>query len=174
MAADPFWDFSLALYGKPGVAPALLGLQDRHGLDVNLLLYACWAASQGRLLSSAEIGAVDALAAPWQAEIVRPLRALRRRLKGGFPGLAVEGVEAWRKRLGELEIEAERIAQEAMAAALPATPNSVAPGAATAANLKACLTHAGIAIDPATAADLAAILRACVPDADLAELEFGS
>ncbi|MGH6960545.1 MAG: TIGR02444 family protein, partial [Dongiaceae bacterium] len=106
MAANPFWDFSLALYGKPGATPALLGLQDRVGLDVNLLLYACWAGSQGRVLSAADLAAVEAAAAPWQAEIVRPLRALRRRLKGGFPGLAADAVETWRKRLGELEIEA--------------------------------------------------------------------
>jgi len=39
--ADRFWAFSLALYGKPGVAPALLGLQDRLGVDVNLLLFCC-------------------------------------------------------------------------------------------------------------------------------------
>jgi uncharacterized protein (TIGR02444 family) len=34
-----FWRFSLALYARPGVAAALLGLQDRAGRDVNLVLY---------------------------------------------------------------------------------------------------------------------------------------
>ena len=50
--------------------------------------------------------------------MVRPLRALRRRLKGGFGGLPADRVEAYRKRLNELEIDGERIAQEAMSALL--------------------------------------------------------
>ena len=47
----PFWDFSLAVYGRPGVAPACLALQQRHGADVNLLLFCAWfgAAHRGRL-----------------------------------------------------------------------------------------------------------------------------
>jgi uncharacterized protein (TIGR02444 family) len=36
---DPFWRFSLDLYGRPGVAPACLALQDEAGADVNLVLY---------------------------------------------------------------------------------------------------------------------------------------
>ena len=76
-AAESFWDFSLALYGRPGVAPALIGLQDRRGLDVNMLLYCCWAGIERSALSRDELTAVEALAEPWQAEVVRPLRALQ-------------------------------------------------------------------------------------------------
>ena len=54
--AHPFWDFSLALYRKPGVAAACLRLQDGPGLDVNLLLYACWTAANGAGLAAPQIG----------------------------------------------------------------------------------------------------------------------
>ncbi len=33
----PFWNFSLEVYGGEGVARACLELQDRRGVDVNLL-----------------------------------------------------------------------------------------------------------------------------------------
>src|SRR5215813_68363 len=111
-----FWTFTLALYGKPGVAPALIGLQDRLGLDVNMLLYCSWAGANLRLLSRDDLKAVEAVAEPWQSEVVRPLRALRRRLKGGFAPMPADRVESYRKRVNELEIEGEHIVQNAMGA----------------------------------------------------------
>jgi uncharacterized protein (TIGR02444 family) len=36
----PHWRFSLAVYGRAGVPPACLKLQDNLGLDVNMLLLA--------------------------------------------------------------------------------------------------------------------------------------
>ena len=54
-----FWAFSLEVYGRPGVAPACLALQDRHGLDVNLLLFCCWAASQGVTLDQRTLAAAE-------------------------------------------------------------------------------------------------------------------
>jgi hypothetical protein len=55
MIDNPFWDFSLALYAKEGVADACLLLQDKLGYDVNLLLLdielECERAEQDFLLS---------------------------------------------------------------------------------------------------------------------------
>jgi uncharacterized protein (TIGR02444 family) len=34
---NPFWEFSLAFYAEPGVAPACLAMQDLEGVDVNLV-----------------------------------------------------------------------------------------------------------------------------------------
>jgi uncharacterized protein (TIGR02444 family) len=177
-APSAFWTFSLALYGKPGVAAALIGLQDRLGLDVNMLLFCCWAAIDDRRLTAADLAAVEAVAEPWQAEVVRPLRALRRRLKGGFAGLPVDQVEAYRKRLNELEIEGERIAQDAMAARLNA--GGAASGrhlglggtALLAANLTAYLRRRNAAICEADNADLLSLVRGCFPAANLEEFSF--
>ncbi|MEQ8252699.1 MAG: TIGR02444 family protein [Oceanibaculum nanhaiense] len=106
-----FWSFSLDFYGRPGVAEACLELQERHGLDVNLVLYCCW---RGDVLSEAQIEAAIALTAPWRAEIVQPLRALRRRLKPGFPPFPEENVQGLRKRIADAELEAERLQQQAL------------------------------------------------------------
>lgn len=156
-SGNPFWDFTLALYGKPGVAPALIGLQDRLGLDVNMLLYCCWAGSQGRRLSAADLAAVEAVAEPWQAEVVRPLRGLRRRLKGGFGGLAADQVEVYRQRINALEIDGERIAQDAMA---KLTPGTAGPADA-AANLAAYLELRRAVPDAVDKADIEIVQRAC-------------
>src|SRR5216683_2473203 len=39
-AGEAFWRFSLALYARPGVADALITIQDRAARDVNLILSA--------------------------------------------------------------------------------------------------------------------------------------
>lgn len=165
-SGNPFWDFTLALYGRPGVAPALIGLQDRLGLDVNMLLFCCWAGAAGATLSAPDVAAVEAATEPWQAEIVRPLRALRRRLKGGFGSLPGDQVEAYRKRINALEIDGERMAQDAMAGVLRAMPAAPGPPAAgdIAANLKAYLRLRGARPAGADQADLTAVVRACCPD----------
>ena len=41
-AVEEFWRFALGFYARPGVAPACLELQDRHGKDVLIALYCCW------------------------------------------------------------------------------------------------------------------------------------
>jgi len=158
-----FWTFTLALYGKPGVAPALIGLQDRLGLDVNMLLYCCWAGAGGRQLSPEDLKAIEAVAEPWQSEVVRPLRALRRRLKGGFAPMPADRVESYRKRVNELEIEGEHIVQNAMGQQ-PRGAAGNAPGSAVAANLKAYLKQRHAPVEAAERADLTTILRACCPE----------
>lgn len=166
MADDgSFWTFTLALYGKPGVAPALIGLQDRLGLDVNMLLYCCWTGADGRRLSREDLKAVEAVAESWQSEVVRPLRALRRRLKGGFPPMPADRVENYRKRVNELEIEGEHIVQNTMAQQ-PRGERAAAAAAAIAvcANLQAYLKLRHAPVEAAERADLTTILRACCPD----------
>jgi uncharacterized protein (TIGR02444 family) len=109
-ATTPLWTFALDLHAKPGVGEACLGLQDRHGCDVNILLFAAWmGAIRRHTLSSAElVEAADAVR-DWHAEIVRPLRSVRRRLKSGPPPAPDAATEALRTRLKAIEIDAERI-----------------------------------------------------------------
>ena len=127
-AAD-FWSFSLDFYGRPGVAETCLALQDSHGLDVNLVLYCCW---RGDLLSAAQIQAAIGLTTPWRAEIVQPLRALRRRLKPGFPPFHDAEVQGLRKRIADAELEAERLQQQALDALAEGSVPPPARKAATA------------------------------------------
>ena len=82
-AAAEFWDFSLALYAKPGVAPACLVLQDEQGRDVNLALYCAWVGWSGRgRLGASDIDAAEHGLARWRQRVVEPLRAARRSIKG--------------------------------------------------------------------------------------------
>src|SRR5215212_8897734 len=79
---EAFWRFSLALYARPGVAKALIALQDRSGRDVNRMLFALWAgAVRGLALDAQALAAAEAAIAGLRRETVEPLRALRRRLK---------------------------------------------------------------------------------------------
>jgi uncharacterized protein (TIGR02444 family) len=60
LSGEVFWRFSLAFYARPGMADALIGLQDRAGLDVNLMLFALWrGALHGQRLHASEMRAAE-------------------------------------------------------------------------------------------------------------------
>jgi uncharacterized protein (TIGR02444 family) len=104
------WTFAVDLYGAPGVAKACLALQDRHRCDVNVLLFAAWmGAVRHRALTPVEMAEAAASVRDWHAEVVRPLRSLRRRLKSGPPPAPDETSEVLRDRIKCLELDAERI-----------------------------------------------------------------
>jgi uncharacterized protein (TIGR02444 family) len=101
--SNPFWEFSLALYRRPGVAGQCIELQDSLGLDVNLLLYACYAAACGVRLSASDIDTVESGIRHWRETTVRPLRKLRRHSTGQL-----------KEKLLEAELAAERTQQGQM------------------------------------------------------------
>ena len=107
-----FWQFSLDFYRRDGVAEACLTLQDHLGLDVNILLYAAWLASQGRTASVADFERVDLLVSPWREEVIRPLRRIRRWLKEPGPDASMGSVQEYRAGIKSAELEAEKIAQD--------------------------------------------------------------
>ena len=131
-----FWDFSLAIYARPGAAAACLQCQDEAEADVNLVLFLLWRAAAGYRLAENEIASLDEQVAPWRERIVKPLRAIRRELK--FSNLDKSG--AFRERIKAAELEAERIEQEALSCAVAreARPERVYPPlVAACANLRA-------------------------------------
>jgi uncharacterized protein (TIGR02444 family) len=151
-----FWSFSLQVYGKPGVAEACIALQDGLGLDVNLLLYCCWHGRAHRKLDEAALRHAMAAVEGWQREVVQPLRAVRRRLKSGVPPITARECLALRRKVTDLEIEGERIAQTALEA-LPAPP--AARRSAVAANLELYLRLRGREV--AKAPELGVLIEAC-------------
>jgi uncharacterized protein (TIGR02444 family) len=113
-SGSPFWRFSLRFYRLPGVADACITLQENSGCDVNLLLFLLWHALLGRRLATEEIQRLEQDIAPWRDRTVVPLRAVRRALKSP-PALVEAGTtEAFRTRIKAVELEAERLQQEAM------------------------------------------------------------
>ena len=72
---SPFWTFSLRVYASDGVAAECLALQDRLGLDVNVLLFAAWLGIvRGVTLDEAEMERINKVAAGWSNDVVLPLR----------------------------------------------------------------------------------------------------
>jgi len=111
---SPFWRFSLAFYSTPGVAPACIELQDQAGVDVNVLLFLLWQATEQRTYDAAAIAEIEGLIGPWRDMAVVPLRAVRRALKSPPPVMAKDVAESFRDRVKAVELEAERLQQEAM------------------------------------------------------------
>lgn len=112
MAADGrqgLWDFALRLYGAPGVGDACLVLQDENGVDVPVLLFSAWLTKNSVALSQADIARIDGLVSDWRREVVKPLRAVRRRLKSGpYPAPTKES-ETLRNSVKGVELSSEKI-----------------------------------------------------------------
>jgi uncharacterized protein (TIGR02444 family) len=115
-SGDEFWNFSLAFYGRPGVSVACLDLQDRHGCDVNLVLYACWVGLSGRgRLAASDFARAAATNDPWRQAVIENLRAARRAIKEQASDAAQFYAAA-----KAVELEAERVAQHRLAMLAPA------------------------------------------------------
>lgn len=122
---DALWRFSLAFYALPGVAPALIALQDRDGLDVNLMLFALWLGISGRgRLNKDELRAADRAVSTIRTEVVAPLRALRRRLKQSPDA----DVQRLRENIKALELSAEKLVQTRLAGLASALGRDIPPG----------------------------------------------
>lgn len=120
----PFWDFSLAVYTTEGVGDACLQLQSAHELDVNALLFCLWIGASGRgEIAPAEMGAVLEAVDAWHREVVRAMRAVRMRMKGGMPPAPPALAESIRQRIQKIEIDCEHTEQLMLAATLDRAPD---------------------------------------------------
>lgn len=158
-AARELWAFSLAVYDRPQVANACLALQDRHGLDVNLLLFCCWAGARGQKLTKAKLKRLDKAVAGWRQDVVGPLRSARRHLKRERD----DDAQDLRAKIMELEIEAERQEQIRLAGLLPLPAGEPEPRLA-AANLLAYIATCGLEGEMADTAELATLMTGSFPD----------
>lgn len=109
---EAFWRFSLTVYERPGVADALIALQDRGSFDVNLILFALWLGiSERGTLGSDALAAAEQVAATLRSEIVEPLRRLRQKLRN-HPD---RDVQRFREGVKALELAGEKLVQERLA-----------------------------------------------------------
>lgn len=158
-----FWPFSLALYGRPGVAESCLRLQDEAGADVNLLLFCAWRAEIGLVgWALGEIERAEAALAPVRAVLV-PYRAARRALKllaasdAAAAGL-YETVKAVELRLEEIaQAYLAPLGQFSPAPCRPRPLNAAETLAATQRHVRDYAAHLGQAEHPAWAAFIAAV-----------------
>ncbi len=125
---SPFWNFTLAVYRREGVAPACIALQDGLGLDVNFLLFCVFAGSRGVALDAEEFARLETCAAPWRQNVVHPMRRARRWLKEQTL-LPAQAVDALRCAILDQEIEAEGVQQRLMEAELAIPAAEAEPSA---------------------------------------------
>jgi uncharacterized protein (TIGR02444 family) len=103
--ASQLWSFTQDFYARPGVEQACLTLQT-SGANVCAVLCGVWLGVKGVAFSKQRQAQIRQLAAPWQEDVVRPLRELRTRWKAKSVG-----DEQWRllrEKLKGLELDAER------------------------------------------------------------------
>ncbi len=114
--AEEFWKFSLDFYARPGIEAACLALQDEHGRDVNIMLYLCWLglSARGRIDRDGLARAEETMA-PWRRAAIEPLRKARRDLNPAER----DGVAALYEAAKAIELAAERMGQQQLAALAP-------------------------------------------------------
>ena len=157
--SSPFWTFSLGYYRGPGVSEACLELQDNCGVDVNVVLFLLWLASQQRRLAADQVKRLADKVRPWQTDVIGPIRALRRRLKTDAPLLDKGAAELFRTRIKAIELEAERLQQEAMYAMAAGMTSEAAPSVETAARASIA-AYESVAVSPFTAAAVDTLIAA--------------
>jgi uncharacterized protein (TIGR02444 family) len=78
---ENFWRFSNQIYRRPGIAEACLDLQNSQGVDVNLILFACWYGVNQGLLPEDSVKRSRDYSRRWSTHVVVPLRQARTWMK---------------------------------------------------------------------------------------------
>ena len=124
------WSWSLRALEVPEARGALLALQDGHGLNGSLMLWAAWCDRAGLALTDAEATRIVGRIHEMDRYVVRRLREVRRYVDAPRPGydraaLSALRAEAYRTELmGEQLIQA-RLQEETLATcALGARPGT--------------------------------------------------
>lgn len=151
--------FCCALYAAPEVSRTAIMLQDALGVDVNLLLFACWAAGfAGGTMTHDDIEELLTATVPLQDGTIGRIRTERRAIPKGSER------EAERQQLLALELAAEKaelgLLQDLWRgrANAPLTARSPIEDGALA-NLQLYLAHVGTSIDDEALAGLTRMAR---------------
>ena len=171
--ADPAWDFALRLYRMPGVAPACLELQERHGIDVTLMLFCLWHGTVCEEPLGERLPAVAASAREFHRASVLPIRAARRWLKRDPGGLKQPVAAALYRTVLAAEIDCEHAELLMLCRLGPGSQPK--PGAgpfptAMAANLAAFFDVSGVSLTAEDRPSVGVILEAAGAGSELARL----
>ena len=119
---NPFWRFSLTVYGEESVQEVSLRAQDSFGADVNLMLLCCWVGFSGVRLDEKGVRRLDRLVDGWRREVIGPVRDVRRRLADAVGPMAPQVTKAFRETVKGAELQAEQIQQAVLFRALETLP----------------------------------------------------
>ncbi|HLZ84221.1 MAG TPA: TIGR02444 family protein [Caulobacteraceae bacterium] len=101
------WAFAVAAWGRPGVEAICLDLQNLHEQSAALLLWRCWTLEANRGVGRDTLAKAVEVARAWDEDVLRPLRALRRRMDPAAASQAESSRAAVRRRILDAELEAE-------------------------------------------------------------------
>ena len=168
------WNFSVHTYGKPGVADACLALQNRHGLDVNVLLFCCWFGCTRGVVDEPLWDRVLAFSEPWTDNVVRPLRAVRTWMKHvgcTQPDISNDACMELREEIKRVELKAEQLQENTLEKLAGNSPLNTLDAASQinriTLNLKSYLRHCHVELDSTSRSDLACIVTGALSGATL-------
>lgn len=171
------WNFSVHTYGKPGVADACLALQDRHGLDVNVLLFCCWFGCTRGVVDEPLWNRVLAFSEPWADNVVRPLRAVRTWMKHTGctqPDISNDACMKLREEMKRLELKAEQLQKHTLQSLAEDSPlkilDSTSQIVCILLNTKEYIRHCSVDLDAESRTRLAHIVTAAMGGATLDEV----
>lgn len=81
---DTFWQYSLEVYGRRGVANKAIALQDEYQVNVNMLLLLCWCMDNGAIVTLNQWQVLQAAIADSETRLERH-RTNRRAAKVAVP-----------------------------------------------------------------------------------------
>ena len=109
--SEPLWDWSLRTMQGEEARRALLALQDGHGLNGSLMLWAAWCDRAGLCLAEEDARRIIASVHEMDRYVVRRLREVRRYAASPRPGYDAPALAALRREVYEAELAAERLIQ---------------------------------------------------------------
>lgn len=81
MTTDDIWTFARDFYGRPGLAPALLKMQDADDIDVPFLLVLLAYAKAGIMLEESDFQSAARHMKQWNHDVIQHVREARRALR---------------------------------------------------------------------------------------------
>jgi uncharacterized protein (TIGR02444 family) len=137
MSHASFWDFSLHIYRLPQVSETCLTLQNVHGFDVNVLLFACWYGRNTATCRQPCCRTHCSFRHNGPQEVVRPLRHARTWMKEALaqPHTLVSQMSAageLREKIKAVELRSEQLQQQALERLARNDPATQSPASAEA------------------------------------------
>jgi uncharacterized protein (TIGR02444 family) len=108
------WEWAVTAYQSNDVPDVCLWLQDKHGQNTSLLLWAIWGAPSAAVV---EKGAE--IARSWDNRVLTPLREARRNLRDSQPPVDDHAREELREEIMSAELLAERVLMETLQTLAP-------------------------------------------------------
>lgn len=107
--SERLWDWSLRTLDDADARRALLALQDGHGLNGSLMLWAAWCERAGLSLGDEDARRIVASVHEVDRYVVRRLREVRRYVGSPRPGYDVGALAGLRADAYRTELRAERL-----------------------------------------------------------------